>query len=82
MSKQKALLIAEKPSLMKTIYSVYNKHRSEIPYDIDFKAQAGHLFGLKMPDEINDKYKKWNISNYPMTDIGFEYKVIRAKEIW
>ena len=40
MSKQKALLIAEKPSLMKTIYSVYNKHRSEIPYDIDFKAQA------------------------------------------
>lgn len=79
MSKQKALLIAEKPSLMKTICSVYNKHRNEIPYDIDFKAQAGHLFGLKMPDEINDKYKKWNISNYPMTDIGFEYKVIPGK---
>ena len=41
--------------------------------------RAGHLFGLKMPDEINDKYKKWNISNYPMTDIGFEYKVIPGK---
>ena len=29
---------------MKTIYSVYNKHRSEIPYDIDFAARQGGAF--------------------------------------
>lgn len=76
---KKALLIAEKPSLMKTIHAAYSKHKDEIPYDIDFKAQAGHLFGLKMPDEINDKYKKWDLSNYPMTDIDFEYKILPGK---
>ena len=74
----KALLIAEKPSLMRTIQGVYNKHKSEIPYDVDFMAQAGHLLGLKMPDEIHPEYKKWEMGNYPM-DLIYEYKVLPGK---
>ena len=37
---EKALLIAEKPSLMRTIQDVYNKHRDELPYSITFRAQS------------------------------------------
>lgn len=76
---EKALLIAEKPSLMRTIREVYEKHRSEIPYDITFVSQAGHLFGLKMPDEVDDKYKKWSMDNYPLNDVPFTYKVMPNK---
>ncbi len=74
MSKPKAILIAEKPSLMRTIEAVYKANKDKIPYDIDFYAQAGHLLELKMPDEIHPEYKKWSMGNYPM-DLEFEYKV-------
>ena len=33
---KKALLIAEKPSYMREIKAVYEKHKSEIPFNIDF----------------------------------------------
>ena len=69
----KALLIAEKPSLMRTIKAVYDKNKSAVGMDIDFTSQVGHLLRLKMPDEINPAYKKWNEDNYPM-DIDFQYK--------
>lgn len=73
------LLIAEKPSLMRTIQDVYNKHKSEIGYDCDFLAQAGHLMRLKQPKELNKKYEKWTRENYPM-DLTYEYRVIEGKE--
>lgn len=75
---KKALLIAEKPSLMRTIQDVYKKHKDKIDYDITFVAQAGHLIGLKMPNEIDEKYKKWDMSHYPM-DISYQYKVLKGK---
>ena len=37
---QKALLIAEKPSLKDKIEKVYETHRTEIPYEITFTAMA------------------------------------------
>jgi len=66
----KALLIAEKPSLMKDIKDVYTRHRNEIPFSIDFIALHGHVLALKTPVELNERYKKWNINDYPVT---FDY---------
>lgn len=76
---EKALLIAEKPSLMREIQGVYKKHKDEVGIDIDFVAQAGHLVGLKSPKEVNaEKYGKWNINNFP-EEYPFEYKVNPGK---
>lgn len=79
----KALLIAEKRSLMTTIQDVYKKNRSQIPMDITFMCQTGHLITLKSPDELDDGLKKWSwdtIPFHPESYNGFRYKVIdRAK---
>ncbi len=75
----KALLIAEKPSLMRTIQEVYNKHKSEIPYTCDFLAQAGHLLTLKLPRELVDDYGHYSWSHlpfHPEDNGGWQYKVI------
>ena len=45
----RALLIAEKPSLMRQIAAVYKAHQSEIPYDMNLVAQRGHLVTLMLP---------------------------------
>lgn len=75
----KAILIAEKPSLMREIQSVYNKHKSEIPMEIDFLAQAGHLVGLKLPKEVNEElYGKWSLKEMPIV-YPYEYKVLAGK---
>lgn len=75
----KAILIAEKPSLMREIQGVYNKHRGEVGLDIDFKAQAGHLVGLKLPKEISEeKYGKWDMASLP-EEYPYEYKVLSGK---
>lgn len=75
----KYLLIAEKPSLMRTIKEVYEKHESELPYTCDFLAQAGHIMRLLLPNELNPKYKKWVRTNYPM-ELSYQYTVIKGKE--
>lgn len=76
---EKALLIAEKPSLMREIQGVYKKHKDEIGIDIDFVAQAGHLVGLKLPKEVDaEKYGHWNLAEFPIK-YPFEYKVNPGK---
>ena len=78
-----ALLIAEKPSLRRTIESVYKKHEAEIPYDITFIEQRGHLLTLKNPVEIDeDLMKDWcweNIPFHPEEHGGWSYKIINEK---
>ena len=49
---KKALLISEKPDLMRKMERAYKKHASEIPYEVDFVSQAGHLVELLTPDEM------------------------------
>lgn len=66
----KALLIAEKPSLMRDIRSAYEKHKGAVGFAIDFLALHGHVLVLKEPRELNEKYKKWNLEDYPVT---FDY---------
>lgn len=74
----KALLIAEKPSLMRNIQSVYNHNRNRIGFDIDFVSQQGHLLGLKMPEEVNPSYKKWDMEQLPLS-VPRRYKVLTGR---
>lgn len=76
---QKALLIAEKPDLMRKIQEVYEDHGPDIPYTIKFTSQRGHLVTLKSPDEIDEDQKKWcweNLPFHPEEHGGWQYKVI------
>lgn len=80
---KKALLIAEKPSLRRTIEDVYDKHRKEIPYEITFLEQRGHLLTLKDPAELSENLKKWSWDTLPIVPEdygGFKYKVIPEKK--
>lgn len=75
---QKALLIAEKPSLMRDIQNAYNHCRQLVDYDIDFMAQVGHLMELIDPVEVNPIYKSWDIDLLPIDPAkegGWKYKV-------
>ncbi len=75
----KALLIAEKPSLMREIKAAYEGAKGEFDFQIDFLAQAGHLVGLRLPNEINPaKYGKWSLANLPI-DVPYEYKILDGK---
>lgn len=79
----KALLIAEKPSLRRTIEAVYNKYKKEMPYEIDFMDQRGHLLTLVLPDEMDSKLKKWQWDTLPIEPEnlgGWKYKVIQERK--
>lgn len=79
----KYLLIAEKPDLMRQIETVYNRHRDEIPYAIDFVSQRGHLVEPDMPEELDPALKKWaweTLPIHPEEHGGWKYHVIREKK--
>lgn len=81
---QKALLIAEKPSLRRTIEDVYRRHKKEVPYEITFKEQRGHLLTLKLPSEIDPDQKIWAWENLPFNPEehgGWKYKIIQEKKV-
>ena len=76
---KRALLIAEKNSLMKTIEDVYRKHRDKVPLDITFTSQAGHLVTLLLPDELDPTAKShsWDsLPFHPEDHGGWKYKPI------
>lgn len=75
----KAILIAEKPSLMREIQKVYRENQAQIPMEIDFLAQAGHLVGLMTPEEIDKKYSHWSARNFPV-NVPYQYKVLPKKQ--
>jgi len=75
----RALLIAEKPSLMRTIQNVYEKHKSKLNYTCDFLAQAGHLMTLKLPNELVEDYGYFSWEHLPFNpedNGGWKYKLI------
>ena len=75
---QKALLIAEKPSLMRDIKNAYEHCKNELDYDITFISQAGHLVELLDPVELNPAYKSWDVNLLPINpgkEGGWKYKV-------
>lgn len=80
---RKALLIAEKSSLMNEIKAAYNAHKSEFDYDIKFMAQAGHLVRVLNPTEMNEDLKSWKWDTLPFHPEqmgGWQYCVIKGKE--
>lgn len=79
MSK-KALLIAEKPSLMRAIRDAVNVHGSKD--DITYKAFAGHTMSLKMPEEYKPEWERMGtkIADLPMIPDPFAYKVTADKK--
>ena len=80
---QHALLIAEKPDLMRQIEAVYNKNKNVIPYEITFCAQRGHLVTLMLPDEIDPAQKRWAWETLPFEPEncgGWKYKVITEQK--
>lgn len=80
----KALLIAEKPSLMRTIQDVYRQ--INYPDTITFKSFAGHIIGLKNPkdygvvDGVDWSNKLWNKDMIPMIPNKFLYQVSSDKK--
>lgn len=81
---KKALLIAEKPSERRIIEDVYKKHKSEIPYEITFLEQRGHLLTLLLPSEMDEEQKKWkweNLPFHPENHGGWKYKSIEEKKV-
>lgn len=76
---KKALLIAEKDSLMEIVEAVYNRNKSKIPYEIKFAHFSGHTVELKSPGELNPEWGKWKLNLYPLIPDKFEYKVSKTK---
>ena len=70
---QKALLIAEKPSLMRDIEKVYNK--LNLPFTIEFASFVGHVVELKEPHEYKKEWKKWDLNLLPMMPERYEFRV-------
>lgn len=79
MSKH-ALLIAEKPSLMRAIRDAVNQHG--FPDNITYKTFAGHTMTLKMPGEYKSEWEQGTtkIADLPMVPSPFEYKVSPDKK--
>ena len=80
---EKCLLIAEKPSLMREIQSVYEKNKDEIPYQIDFESQRGHLVATQDPNDLNENLSKisWDtLPIFPENYGGWKYKIIQEKK--
>lgn len=63
---QKAVLIAEKPSLMRDIEAVYKKNRDKIPYEIEFACFVGHIYKLAPPSMYDDFEGSWDLERLPI----------------
>ena len=78
MTKQptgRGLLIAEKASAMADYQAVYNKHRSSLPFTLDFEKFHGHVVQLKMPGEIKPEWQSWSLDHLPMIPDSWDYVV-------
>ena len=74
----RALLIAEKPDLMRHVKAVYDKYgHKDI---IDFESFAGHTMTLQSPEKYNAEWGgKWVLTNLPMIPSKFYYEPSKDK---
>lgn len=75
----RALLIAEKPSLMQEIQKVYNN--GNFSDSIEFMAFAGHTMGLCEPGDYNQSWgeKVWKWDDLPMIPTKWKTRVSKDK---
>lgn len=78
--KGKGLLIAEKKSAKDDIQKIYEKHKNEFPFQLDFSNFAGHVVELPMPGDIKDEWKLWKLENLPMVPEKWQYQVNQDKK--
>lgn len=71
---EKLLLIAEKPSLMRELQTVFKKHKPEIPYNIDFTALSGHICGYAEIKDY-DAWKDYTWAEMPLPLIPATWKI-------
>lgn len=70
----RGLLIAEKSSARQEIENAYKNHLSEFGFSLDFQQFAGHVTQLRMPGEMREEWKSWDIDNLPMIPEESEWK--------
>lgn len=68
------LVVAEKPSVMRDIAAVLGAHKRPPTGALCgngyiVTSARGHLVRLKQPDEYNEGYKKWSLSDLPLCRI-------------
>lgn len=75
---KKALLIAEKPSLMRTIETVYDKNKKLFDFSIDFASQVGHLFEYEKSNktEWSCEYIEFPMNKTLKSSVASVYKNI------
>lgn len=72
---KRALLIAEKPSLMRDIQSAYKANFKSMTLDIDFIALHGHFIEQCSPEEYSEEWgKPWRKEVLPMIPTTFKTK--------
>ena len=75
----KAILIAEKPSLARSIEDAYKK--MNFPDEIHFLALRGHILTLLSPEEYDSSWgRPWRKDVLPMIPEKFKYKVVVQKD--
>lgn len=87
----KILVVAEKPAAGKDIARILGVTEAKNGYmendEYIVTWAVGHLVGLKDPDEVDEKYKKWNVEDLPLPyDNGLkvlastkgQYKIVKS----
>lgn len=87
----KILVVAEKPAAGKDIARIlgvtgsYNGYMEDARYIVTWAV--GHLIGLKDPDEVDIRYKSWNVDDLPLpydnglkvlADSRAQFKIIKT----
>lgn len=66
----KKLILAEKPSVARDIGRILNTNEKKKNYlegkNYVITWALGHLLGLKMPEDLNKKWEKWQLETLPM----------------
>ena len=66
----KKLILAEKPSVARDIGRILNANEKKKNYlegkNYVITWALGHLLGLKMPEDLNKKWEKWQLETLPM----------------
>ena len=66
----KKLILAEKPSVARDIGRILNANEKRKNYlegkNYVITWSLGHLLGLKMPEDLNKKWEKWQLETLPM----------------
>src|SRR5699024_9623125 len=67
----KKLILAEKPSVARDIGRILNANEKKKNYlegkNYVITWALGHLLGLKMPEDLNKKWEKWQLEPLPKT---------------